>query len=152
MADVVAELVDRPTVPERIHAISHEARITLRCRGGGGGGRGRELLEVDQVINCTGPAADPSQHPSRLVQNLLGSGWLTPDLTGRSVAVDAQSRLIDRDGHVRPGVHYLGPWLRSRDWEITAVPELRRAASAPTEHLVADAPSRPTRRHSTRSA
>jgi hypothetical protein len=33
-------------------------------------------------------------------------------------------------------MHYLGPWLRARDWEATAVGELRRIASTPVDTLL----------------
>ncbi|HEX6571216.1 MAG TPA: hypothetical protein VF055_04275, partial [Steroidobacteraceae bacterium] len=71
-----------------------------------------------------------------LVRGLLDAGWLTPDPTGCGVVVDGQCRLIDRAGVPVPGVYYLGPWLRARDWEATAVGELRRAATALADLLV----------------
>jgi hypothetical protein len=34
-------------------------------------------------------------------------------------------------------VYYVGPFLRARDWEATAVPELRRAVRLTVDHLLA---------------
>ncbi|HEX6571401.1 MAG TPA: hypothetical protein VF055_05225, partial [Steroidobacteraceae bacterium] len=82
--------------------------MTLRTRGQ----RQLEAMDVDQVINCTGPLADPGRSRSQLVRGLLDAGWLTPDPTGCGVVVDGQCRLIDRAGVPVPGVYYLGPWLR----------------------------------------
>lgn len=105
--------------------------VTLRLRGSGAS----EALRVDQVINCTGPATSPTQDSSALVRSLSEAGVLTPDVTGCGIAVDAECRLLDRRGAAAAGLHYLGPWLRARDWEMTAVPDLRRAATALAHHL-----------------
>ena len=55
---------------------------------------------------------------------------LTADPTGFGLQVDVQGRPIDANGAAIEGIHYLGPWLRARDWEATAVGELRRIATA----------------------
>jgi uncharacterized NAD(P)/FAD-binding protein YdhS len=61
---------------------------------------------------------------------------LTADPTGCGVRVDTQGRPLDATGEGVDGIFYLGPWLRARDWEATAVGELRRAATALTRTLV----------------
>ena len=38
-------------------------------------------------------------------------------------------RVITGSGTPSAGLYYIGPWLRARDWESTAVPELREHAT-----------------------
>lgn len=52
------------------------------------------------------------------------------------IDVDAHGRVIARDDCAVDGLYCLGPWLRARDWEATAVPELRQQALALAGHLV----------------
>ena len=110
------------------------ACVTVRLRGSSRS----ESLHVDQVILCTGPLADPTRNPSRLVRGLVHGGWLAADPTGCGLRVDAQGRPIDSAGAAVDGVFYLGPWLRARDYEATAVAELRRAATELTRTLLDD--------------
>jgi uncharacterized NAD(P)/FAD-binding protein YdhS len=88
---------------------------------------------VDQVVVCTGPPADPTRNHSRLVRSLMQAGWLVADPSGVGLAVDELSRPLDRDGIAVDRLYYLGPWLRARDGEATAVAELRRAATVLVE-------------------
>jgi uncharacterized NAD(P)/FAD-binding protein YdhS len=44
-------------------------------------------------------------------------------------------RVIGREGKPVDHLYYLGPWLRARDWESTAVPELRDHALALAQRL-----------------
>jgi uncharacterized NAD(P)/FAD-binding protein YdhS len=105
------------------------ARVTLRSRSDGR----LETLDVDQVVVCTGPPADPTRNHSRLVRSLMQAGWLVADPSGVGLAVDELSRPLDRDGIAVDRLYYLGPWLRARDGEATAVAELRRAATVLVE-------------------
>jgi uncharacterized NAD(P)/FAD-binding protein YdhS len=142
-----------PQVGATVHAALRERRLELRAgrivaaesTGPGAcvtvqprGGPRRESLHVDQVILCTGPLADPTRNPSRLVRSLVHDGWLTADATVCGLRVDTQGRPIDATGLTVDGIFYLGPWLRARDWEATAVSELRRAATALTRALLHD--------------
>ena len=77
------------------------------------------------VVNCTGPSTDLGRHGSPLVRQLLCAGWLNVDPLGLGLQVDAHGTVIGAQGHPTPGLHCLGPLLRARDWEATAVPELR---------------------------
>jgi hypothetical protein len=56
--------------------------------------------------------------------------------------VDAAGRPLGREGAPSPGLYYLGPWLRARDFEATAVQELRVQAAELAQRLAA-APARP---------
>ncbi len=89
--------------------------------------RGRsssEHLQVGTVINCTGPAIALERSEAPLLQSLLQQGAATSDAIGLGFRIDAHYGLIDRDGRRTPRLHYIGPLLRGRDWEATAIPEL----------------------------
>jgi uncharacterized NAD(P)/FAD-binding protein YdhS len=84
---------------------------------------------VDRVINCTGPdpCAKRSQDP--LVRSLLANGLIRCDSQSLGIDVAVDGRVIARDGAPVDSLYYIGPWLRARDWEATAVPELREHAA-----------------------
>ncbi len=48
-------------------------------------------------------------------------------------------RLIGHNQCVVPDLYYVGPWLRGRFLEATAVPELRGHASIVAENILIDA-------------
>lgn len=90
--------------------------------------RGSDLLErrvFGHVINCTGPSSDLTRLDDRLVRQALSRGWLLPDRWKIGAKVDTTGALIDAQGRRSPYLYYIGPLLRARDWEATAVPELR---------------------------
>ncbi len=105
--------------------------VGLRLRGHGA------IVQqaYDRVINCSGPDADPARASSPLVQSLLAQGLIRRDPTGVGIDVDAQSRAVGADGRPVDGLYYLGPWLRARDLEATAVHELRLHATAVADRL-----------------
>ena len=99
-------------------------------------------MQVDCVVNCTGPSSDMRKARDPLLQQLLARGVLTPDALGLGVNVDADYRLLDAHGLGQPGLRYVGPLLKASLWEATAVPELRvhaaRVAAAMCRELDLD--------------
>jgi uncharacterized NAD(P)/FAD-binding protein YdhS len=77
-----------------------------------------------------------------LVQSLLASGLVRPDAEGLGIDIAADSRVVSRAGTPVDSLFYLGPWLRTRDWEATAVPELRELAARLARDLVASLEAR----------
>jgi uncharacterized NAD(P)/FAD-binding protein YdhS len=90
---------------------------------------------VDRVINCTGPDSRVSRHADPLVQSLLTNGLLRTDTLDLGIDVHDDGRVLGREGLPVDHLYYLGPWLRARDWEATAVPELREHALALSRRL-----------------
>lgn len=90
---------------------------------------------VDRVVNCTGPDSRVANHADPLVQSLIANGWIRPDAHGLGIDVAPDGRTLARDGTPVEGLFYIGPWLRARDWEATAVPELREHARALARRL-----------------
>jgi len=67
------------------------------------------------------------------------------DACGLGIEVTPDGRVIGANGAAVDHLYYIGPWLRARDWEATAVHELREHAAALARGLRAMA----TRRLST---
>jgi uncharacterized NAD(P)/FAD-binding protein YdhS len=82
-------------------------------------------VKVGTVINCTGPAANVDEIDEPLLSGLRADGLLVPDALGLGFEMDDEYRLIGRDGEASRWLYYVGPFLKGRDWEATAVPELR---------------------------
>ena len=114
-----------------LQAVSGGLQARWRPRGGGALQSGVYAA----VVNCTGPSTDLGRHGSPLVRQLLGDGWLSVDPLGLGLQVDAHGTVIGAQGQPTPGLHCLGPLLRARDWEATAVPELRVQAHRLAQHL-----------------
>src|SRR5579859_1368157 len=103
--------------------------------------RGREeiaKLDVDYVVNCSGPSSDYGAIEQKLVRSLFDRGAVRPDPLCLGLDVDANLRMIDHEGKVQPRLYGLGPVTKGRFWECTAVPEIRRQAEELAERLVAD--------------
>ena len=107
-----------------VRATAGGLELTLRPRGGGPPQRRR----VQAIVNCTGPTSDLRRSGSALIDQLLDAGLLCPDRLGLGLVVDAQYRVIDRDGRAADRLRYIGPLLKAGAWEATAVPELRQHA------------------------
>jgi uncharacterized NAD(P)/FAD-binding protein YdhS len=85
-------------------------------------------LWVGSVINCTGPSSDITAEP--LMQQLARDGLITRDPLGLGIDVGADLRVQER-------IFYVGPLLKARDWEATAVPELREYAAQCAAEIIA---------------
>ncbi|HEU5135926.1 MAG TPA: FAD/NAD(P)-binding protein [Steroidobacteraceae bacterium] len=116
---------------EKVNALDDAVEVIWRPRGAV---RTRAWL-VDRVINCTGPEYRVDRLADPLVQSLLSNGILCPDALSLGIAIADDGRPVSRDGVAVDRLYYLGPWLRARDWEATAVPELREHAAALAHRL-----------------
>lgn len=93
--------------------------------------RGSAVTEqrcVQVVVNCTGPSSDVRRSRSPLIESLLHQGLLSADALGQGLAVDIGYRVLDNRQQASAWLRYIGPLLKARDWEATAVPELRQHA------------------------
>jgi uncharacterized NAD(P)/FAD-binding protein YdhS len=111
---------------EEVNELDDAVEVIWRPRGAT---RTRAWL-VDRVINCTGPECRAGRVTDPLVQSLLSSGLIRSDALSLGIDVTDDGRPLSRDGAPVDRLYYLGPWLRARDWEATAVPELREHAAA----------------------
>ena len=119
----------------RILACQQEANdvlVTFRRRGL----TAPEQIRTQWVINCTGPDSNLLRASSPLVRQLFVRGLLRADPLGLGLEVADDYAVIDAGGGRSRVLHYIGPLLKARDWEATAVPELRVHASALAKHLL----------------
>jgi uncharacterized NAD(P)/FAD-binding protein YdhS len=107
-----------------------------RPRGGGAA----VSVRASRVINCTGPSTDLKRAREPLMLSLLARGLAAPDPLGLGLATGDDYAVKGADGRASPVLRYIGPFLRARYWECTAVPELRRHARALAEVLCAEVP------------
>jgi uncharacterized NAD(P)/FAD-binding protein YdhS len=111
---------------EEVNELDDAIEVIWRPRGAT---RTRAWL-VDRIVNCTGPECRAARVADPLVQSLLSSGIIRPDPHSLGIDLADDGRPISRDGVPVDRLYYLGPWLRARDWEATAVPELRGHSAA----------------------
>ncbi len=95
--------------------------VTYRPRGGDGA----TTLRVRRIVNCTGPQGDLARSSEPVLRSLIASGHARADPARLGLDVDAQSRLVGRDGQPHPRLFGLGPMTRGAFWEIVAVPDIR---------------------------
>jgi len=93
-------------------------------------------LAVGWLINCTGPAADITTTTDPLLRNLLDSGLARPDPLRLGLDTDASGAVRDATGWPASDLLALGPLLRGRFYETTAIPEIRDQAAALARHIL----------------
>jgi len=118
--------------------VGRRVRVTWRARGASM----PTTLLVDRVVNCTGPQYDTGHSRERLLRSLIAAGLAVPDALGLGIATDDSGALIDASGRTASNLYYIGPMLRQRFWETTAVQELRTHAEALARHLAVAAGAR----------
>jgi uncharacterized NAD(P)/FAD-binding protein YdhS len=107
--------------------------VALAPKGGGA----EELVRVGAVVNCTGPATTVTAVGDPLLGDLFARGLARPDPLNLGIEVAEDGAVIGADGTPSSAILYVGPFLRARDGEGTAVPELRVHAARVAETLSA---------------
>ncbi|MFS2216599.1 FAD/NAD(P)-binding protein [Telluria sp. Tellsp104] len=107
--------------------------VTLRPRGA----VATRQLKVGAVVNCTGPDSDLRRVTDPLVRQLLEDSIITVDQLGLGLDVTGEGAVLDVHGAASELIFYVGPLLKARDWEATAVPELRLHAQRAAETIAA---------------
>jgi uncharacterized NAD(P)/FAD-binding protein YdhS len=95
-----------------------------------------ETIFVERVINCTGPSTDVRRIGDPLLDALLARGLMVPDPNRLGVEVADDCALLGASGEASKTIYLVGPLLKARFWEATAVPELRQHAKAVAEKLL----------------
>lgn len=140
-----------PEINERLSCLSQEGRIqihagrithyreennhaavTYRRRRDG---RYQEL-NVDRIINCTGPEADWRRIDNSLLSSLFAQRLARPDPLFLGLDVDLDGSVRNDRGIASRSLFAIGPVRKGSLWETTAVPELRQQASSLAEHIV----------------
>jgi uncharacterized NAD(P)/FAD-binding protein YdhS len=115
-----------------LEPLQRRVRVTYRPRGA----TSNSALEVDRVINCTGPDFAAAASGDRLLRSLLAQGMAAQDPLRLGLLTAPNGALIGADGATVKHVYYLGPRLRASYWEATAVAELRLHAQRLARHLL----------------
>ena len=84
-----------------------------------------EAIEVNRVINCTGPVCDISRSDNELIKNLVTHQLIAPDALRLGINATFDGETITADGDVSQQIYTLGSHLKGILWESTAVPDLR---------------------------
>ena len=108
-----------PVVAAELQGLLDDGRLVVGTPSG----------DYDAVVDCTGPRpfAEPGWNP--LVDALLASGAARTDALGIGLDIDAHGRLRDASGTAAPNLFVVGPARRGSQWESTAIPEIRQAAT-----------------------
>ena len=93
-------------------------------------------LDAGWLINCTGAATDITTTADPLLRHLLDSGLARPDPLRLGLDTDPRGALRDAAGRPASDIVTLGPPLRGRWYETTAIPEIRDQAAALARHLL----------------
>jgi uncharacterized NAD(P)/FAD-binding protein YdhS len=128
----------------RVHAgrltalepITGGVRATWTVRGS----NARQLLDVAEVVDCTGPDYNVARSCDPLWQSLLAQGLAMPDELMLGIRTGSHGELVRRDGSNSARLFYVGPMLRADYWEATAIGELRLHAERLAMHLLHDLP------------
>ncbi|WP_242108445.1 FAD/NAD(P)-binding protein [Luteimonas aquatica] len=91
----------------------------------------------DYLIRATGLDTDIARTTHPLVLHLRESGLVRADALGLGLETTPRYEVEDAAGRAVSGLYCIGPLLRGRLWEITAVPELRSAARELAAQLLA---------------
>jgi uncharacterized NAD(P)/FAD-binding protein YdhS len=108
--------------------------VSLRRRGA----PEAETLLVRRVINCTGPARDVRAGSSNLLRSLIARGIGRPGPLALGLEVADSGALIRQDGREHDRIYAIGPLLKERLWETTAVRELRTQTLELARRLIAE--------------
>jgi uncharacterized NAD(P)/FAD-binding protein YdhS len=146
--------IHRHRLPESISAALHELRRNgqllvhagrilemqpvdkkIQVRWRARGSSETTTLSVDRIVNCTGPDYDVQHTRERLLRSLQAQGLALRDPLGLGLVTDEIGALVDIAGRAASNIYYLGPMLRARFWETTAVTELRAHAARLARHL-----------------
>ncbi|MDE2447966.1 MAG: hydroxyacylglutathione hydrolase, partial [Gammaproteobacteria bacterium] len=123
--------------------VGRQVSVTWRARGT----TAATTILVDRVVNCTGPQYDLRHTRDRLLRSLTAQGTVVRDAFGVGIMTDEFGAALDASGRIAGNLYYIGPMLRPRYWETTAVPELRVHAERLAYRLSLPAQPASTRHH-----
>ena len=122
--------------PLSAQATSDGVSLRLRERMPDGSSRERSI-QVQWVVNCSGPSATVGHHEDRVAASLIDAGHARMDPLGLGFETDMLGRPVGRDGRSTGGLWVLGSLRRPALWETTAVPELRGQAETVARECLA---------------
>jgi uncharacterized NAD(P)/FAD-binding protein YdhS len=116
-----------------VAAAGDQLRVTWRPRGA----RQTATLDVDTIVNATGPDYVLKRAVDPLLNSLRAAGLVSEDALNLGLRTAQYGACVDAQGSASAGLYYLGPMLRADHWEATAATELRDHAEQLAAHLAA---------------
>jgi uncharacterized NAD(P)/FAD-binding protein YdhS len=89
-----------------------------------------DLSTFSRVVNCSGPAPVCTPGWNAVIDRLFARGLLRANDLGLGLDVDGNGAVLDSTGRPTPGLYAMGAARRGVAWEVAAIPDLRRQASA----------------------
>lgn len=86
-------------------------------------------IEVGRIINCTGPNTNLELVNEPLINQLMESKLALQDEQKLGLLVNDDLTLANELSEGGASLSYIGPMLKAKYWEATAVPELRKYAA-----------------------
>lgn len=93
-------------------------------------------IEVDRIVNCTGPNYDCRVSDDVLIGRLLRKGMLDSHPSGLGFNVTPDGRVIDHSGEISSRMFAVGPPCQGTLLEITVIREIRQQAAAVAAQLL----------------
>ncbi len=87
-----------------------------------------KTITASRVLNCSGLEFDFCQIEDPLLNKLLNDGTIKPDSLSLGFEASPEGALIDKNSKTSEVLFTLGPALKGKLWETTAVPEIRNQA------------------------
>lgn len=104
-----------------LEAADNVINVRWRARGK----HEESLLHVGTVINCTGPCNDIRHSKNSLLETLLKRRVIKQDALRLGIDVADGYQIVGDEQQPSNQLYYVGPLLKAKYWEATAVPELR---------------------------
>ena len=99
------------------------------------GGSATVQLNVDMLINATGPNYDIERSTDPLIVSLRTAGLVSTDALRLGIRTARFGACVDADGRASERLFYLGPMLRADHLDATAAAELTHHAEQLAAHL-----------------
>jgi uncharacterized NAD(P)/FAD-binding protein YdhS len=100
------------------------------------GGSATAQLQVDMLINATGPNYDIERSTDPLIISLRAAGLVSTDALKLGIRTARFGACVDTHGRASERLFYLGPMLRADHLDATAAAELTQHAEQLAAHLV----------------
>ena len=95
-------------------------------------------LNVDRVINCTGPESNINKMSDSLIKNLLATGMIQADEFFLGINATEDGQILGKSNLPEKNILTLGTWMKGVLWESTAIPELRNQAKSVANQLIVE--------------
>jgi uncharacterized NAD(P)/FAD-binding protein YdhS len=118
---------------QRVEALPDRIRVHWLPRGG----HHPSSLDVDLIVNATGPDYVVARTSEPLLRSLQTQDLITSDALSLGISTDGAGACLNARGEPATNLFYLGPMLRADHWEATAATELRDHAERLAVRLTA---------------